>query len=433
MAYFYLRFCLMLTAITASFACKPVEGSVGGSNARPMKKIVGRKSPANIPSRIRNLVPKPDIAVEVISPGCNASAFSQLPEDTSLFLGRMLITSKGKLAGLTGPNDCSGADVQNDKLGEPYNRWGLVLNRFDWKTRSFTAMHAVLDTSLNGRTGLSKAVIGGGADKGAVIRSAYDPDILVYRGRYIVAFECTLDNGSLYAVTGTSSCIGRYDPVTRAMDMNQIDIVVSGYHRDDIDYAASVPRLLVFKDDLYLYWSALTIRNGAFVTASERAVKLAMTPTGVRPIVSGTQRLHAIDPRSVEVWSVASDAMSDTLVNVLGLKSEGQSFLVFGAMGGGGCVTPAGRSPGCFRLTVMRADKPLRPHGLNEAKPAATGLPTNPQEYTVPITDPQGRTWLLGHYVRPPLNGFSEQRPVPSKAFWRHHQVESVLAMYPLE
>lgn len=78
-----------------------------------------------------------DAAEPLAEPACNATSFAQLPGNPSMFIGRRLVTIEGKLAGVSGANDCSGGDPANEAKGRPFNRWGLVLDRFDWKTHRF--------------------------------------------------------------------------------------------------------------------------------------------------------------------------------------------------------------------------------------------------------------------------------------------------------
>ena len=390
---------------------------------------VGRKSYRAASPSLRVAL---DHAVEVGSPGCNASAFAQVPGALSQFIGRQLITEDGKLAGVSGANDCSGGKPGNEAIGRPFNRWGLVLDRFDWTKKTFSIVKSILDTSIDPATGVSKAVITGGRLRGAIIRSAYDPDMVVYKGMYLVAFECTLENGVRFGVRGTSSCVGRYDPDRRAMDMRQIDVAVTEHRQGSTIYAASVPRLLVFAGKLYLYWSSLTIRQGRLVLSAERGVEMAMGADGFHPKLVGNRPLHAMDSLSVEVWAPQAGTMNDTVVNVFALKPVGRSILVYAALGGSGCGVPSDRSKGCFRLAIVRSATPLAHHAFNDAKALDIPLPSNPQEYTIPVTDPAGGKWLLGHYIRPPSNGFSEKNPVPSPSFWRNRSAGSALVMYPV-
>ncbi len=60
--------------------------------------------------------------------GCNATALVQVPGTIDTFMGRQLLTADGQIAGVTGPNDCSGGNPDNRKNGKVFNRWALTLD-----------------------------------------------------------------------------------------------------------------------------------------------------------------------------------------------------------------------------------------------------------------------------------------------------------------
>ena len=106
--------------------------------------------------------------------GCNATSLAQVPGSAELFLGRQLLTADGQVAGITGPNDCSGGNPDNQSTGKIFNRWVLTLSKLNWSTHKLTLIKALLDTSIDPATRQSRAILSGGPMKGAVIRSAYD-------------------------------------------------------------------------------------------------------------------------------------------------------------------------------------------------------------------------------------------------------------------
>jgi hypothetical protein len=370
-------------------------------------------------------------AMEVQAPGCNAVAFAQIPgADRSLFIGRQLITGDGRLAGVTGPNDCSGGDARHIKT-DTYNRWSLMIDRLDWKARRFSIVKPLLDTSHDPRTGKSKAVISGGPMRGAIISSAHDPSIAVHRGHYLVAFECTIANYGDYGVDGTSACISFYDPKAQTLDMKRTRVIVNARHDGTAIHDASVPVLFSFKNRLYLYWSSLTFTNGAISGSTQRGAELAITPAGVEIKGSRGRMVDTLDPLTSLVWGTQNDPLSDSLASVSGVLARGDEFLIFAAKGGTRCGLPLDRSPGCFRLAIMVGKEPFGEKAFNRARQlAATALPSNPQEYSKPIVDPQGRIWLMGLYRRPVANGWSDRRPAPGNGFFRNREV--ALIMFPL-
>jgi hypothetical protein len=82
--------------------------------------------------------------------GCNATSLAQVPDSTELFVGRQLLTADGQVAGITGPNDCSGGNPDNEKTGNAFNRWALTLSKFDWSDHKFALLKLLVDTSLDG-------------------------------------------------------------------------------------------------------------------------------------------------------------------------------------------------------------------------------------------------------------------------------------------
>jgi hypothetical protein len=342
-----------------------------------------------------------------------------------------LVTSEGKLAGVSGPNDCSGGDPTNEAKGRPFNRWGLVLDRFDWKTHRFTGVTALLDTSPNPSTGRSRATITSGSMRGLRIRSAYDPSVAQLGGTIFVAFECTFENGAKYDVDQTSSCISVYNPSTRKIDMARTIVAVAGEHKGSVFKVAAVPRLLAFDERLYLYWSALTIEQGVINHATVRGAELVQQGNIVQ-VKGSDDFIRPFDPPSSEVWAPGEDKMSNQIVNLMGFWNDGGSFLAFASLGGEGCNDPLGQGRGCFRLAVKRSRTPLGQDAFSKGDDVDLRLPSNPQEYAAPIIDPTGRRWLIGHFIRPPGNGFADRASAPPTAYWRVSKRPSALVLLPL-
>jgi len=117
--------------------------------------------------------------------------------------------------------------------------------------------------------------------RGARIMSAYDPDIVRYRGRYIITYECTLEDDHQYDVDGTSSCVSLFDPISQSVDLSHTQVVVSGNHTGARFYAAAVPELLVFHDRLLMYWSSLTVDAQRVSSIAIRAAELELSPAGI--------------------------------------------------------------------------------------------------------------------------------------------------------
>lgn len=414
---------LVLAALIATHCATPAWASPGGGppSAQSGISASGQSYLGSTDSIVLN------------QPGCNATAFAQMPGNPGLFAGRQLLTADGRLAPPDEADDCSGGNPDNARKGKAFNLWSLTLVSFDWTSHRFGAARPLLDTSIDPMTGNSRAIITRGSLTGARIRSAYDPSVALFRGRYYVAFECIIRNTPQTHVQGTSVCLGEFDPARETIDLSRTNVVVSGIADDRSLVAAAVPRLLVFGDRLYLYWSALVSQGGRFASSSERGAALETTGTRLRIAGSGRRLVRALDPLSDEVWSPDnSDALSDTLVNVFGFAAKGGTIYAFAALGGSGCLTPSGRQAGCFRLSVRESDQPLGRHVFNHARKPQLVVPTNPQEYALPIRDPEGRLWLMGHFIRPTRNGASDLRPMPGGDYWESAPSRTVLAMAPL-
>jgi hypothetical protein len=367
-------------------------------------------------------------------PGCNSTAFAQVPNQPTIFIGRQQITADGLLAGLTGDNDCSGGDPGNERRAKPFNRWALVLDSFDWETRQFTIIKPLVDTSLDPRTGISRAAVTGGPMRGLIIRSAYDPSAVEFKGKVIVAFECTAENGTGYGIRETSSCVGVYDPQSRSIDMRTVTVAVSGERRGESYEVASVPRLLVFEGKLYLYWAASTIQAGKIVRSAARGAELQLRNGIALVRGAGNRIVTPLDDASTEVWSTEGSPSTNLIANIMSLTvfpDRPDSFLVLAVLGGGDCQTPAGRSSGCFRLAIARSSAPVQARGFNSAPRQWKGLPSNPVEYPTLVRDRKGQWWLLGHFRRPRANGSSERQAIPGRRFSDANQRDSILALVP--
>jgi hypothetical protein len=373
-----------------------------------------------------------DTSEVIVEPACNATSFAQLPDDASLFIGRRLVNSTGELSGVSGPNNCSGGDPANQSKGLPFNRWGLVLDRFDWQTYRFVGATALLDTSPDPTTGRSRAVITGGPMRHLRIRSAYDPSVVRFGNATFVAFECTFDNGDEFGLDQTSSCISVYDPTARKLDMSRTLVAVRGERQGSLFKVAAVPRLLAFERRLYLYWSALTIEGGIINGATVRGAELIEQQDGSVRVKGSDGAIRPADSLSTEVWQPSEDKMSNRIVNLMGFSDEGRSFVAFAALGGEGCSDPLGQGPGCFRLVAKRSFMPLGRNAIAQGETMDLRLPSNPQEYAAPIVDPLGNPWLIGHFIRPIRNGFADRNPAPSMSFWRTSERQSVLLLSPL-
>ena len=367
--------------------------------------------------------------------GCNATSLAQMPGSPELFLGRQLLTADGQIAGITGPNDCSGGNPDNQRTGKVFNRWALTLSKLDWSTHQLMLVKVLLDTSVEPVTKRSRAFLTAGPMRGAAIRSAYDPDVVHFRDQYLVVYECTLEDGKPFAVQGTSSCISAYDPHSQTIDLARTLVIVSGTQISASSFnAAAVPELLVYRNRLFLYWSALSIENGRFAEVNIRGAELLVSEGEMSVKGAGGSVVHSLDePATTLVWAVdPANPLSSTTADLRALWVAKDSIVVAAGLGGRGCTAPSGAVPGCFRLVLAKTDDPL---GRNEfgrgRRVGVTHLPSNAQEYTRPIRDPAGAYWFIGHYVRPGASGVPDANPMPNTVFWKQYPADSALVMFP--
>jgi hypothetical protein len=312
------------------------------------------------------------------------------------------------------------------KAGMDSHSWGLVLDKLDRSTQQFTIIKSLLAPGTK---------ITAGPMKGAIFHHTYDPDIVFYHGQYLVSFECVISNKMEYGIQGTSSCIAAYDPVKQELDLNHTNVVVSGKQvtsggQNEV-YSASVPQLLVFEDKLFLYWSAVAIRQRKFQRIAVEGAELS-ADTGGFYWVKGVGHLeYSTDAPAIEVWGPDPDnPKSNTSVDIKSLWVHKNTVIALTALGGGGvggCAKPSGSQPGCFRMAIATSSSPLGYHIFNKALVAESRLPTNPIGYTRPIRYSRDKWSILGAFYRPIDNGYSETRPAP--ADWKNIAGNGVLAV----
>ncbi|WP_156028601.1 hypothetical protein [Sphingobium chlorophenolicum] len=349
-------------------------------------------------------------------------------------MGRQLLTAEGELAPPANASDCSGGNPDNQKTGKSYNRWSLMLDQLDWKNNRFKVIKPLLDTSTDPATGVSRSRITGGAMKGAIIKSAYDPSVAKFGGITYVAFECIIQNGGDYKVSGTSSCIGVYDPKKRSIDLSRTRVLISGVVGANFMWAAAIPHLFAYKNKLYVYWTANLWKNGQLSDWRVRGTRLLPTRTGVAIKGGGDKPAPATTPLAVDVWQRNSAGpMSGKIFDLFGTFQSRNTLYIMYASGGDDCTSPASNGPGCYRPSIAAISEPLRPNVFNEAKPVKMNLPTNPVEYAIPVIKPNGQMFMMGHFIRPKKNGYSEINPTPAKDFWDSQRKNSIYARVPFK
>jgi hypothetical protein len=336
-------------------------------------------------------------SVNVTMTGCKAVSNFQIPGQVNLFIGRSYFTPSGQPI----TDKCSSADAQEALAA---SRVGLVLNQFNWSTNTFSIVKPLLATQQGALTG--------GPLKGYTLRSAYDPSLVLFNGKYWVSFECIVLKSSF----GTSSCLASFNNATQTIDPNSIHVVVRSTTTSTTTHTgAAVPALLVFNGNLYMYWSATTRINGTLTRITVRGAQLTADSSGYFWVKGSAGKVvKSLDASSVEVWGpTAGDPMSNTAVDLKSIWATSTGIIAATSLGGSGCAQP-GPQAGCFRLALAEVKTPLGLDIFNKVPLLdAPQLPTNGQGYTRAVLTPTGNYALMGDYMFPTVNGFSELRPAP--------------------
>ena len=326
--------------------------------------------PISWPSWINTVDPfNATTAMYITSDNCNAVAFGTYPVLGDQWIGRVLNNTD---------NSCTGL------------KWSLSLSQINWSAnvnleKKITMSKKVFDTS-NGAVRISD---------GYMIDSAYDATVEKWNNELWVAFECYGIGQGMWA---SSSCVG---PLLQdnTIDLSRTNVVIFGTHS-----SASVPKLLVYKGHLYLYWSSIVFDNETSLIMQRivtRGAELAQESSeGRRLWVTGSmgKAFMADSPSAVEVWGLdPSDPRSNTSADMFQTVTDGTWIYFTGARGGSGCFGPGGTQSGCYRLTIGRTQNPLGYHSFNAELIPDSALPPNPQEYYRFVYRPDtGNTWLVG-------------------------------------
>lgn len=322
--------------------------------------------------------------IKVYAPGCNAVVFTQIPDMLDLFIGRQI--------NVTDPqNGCKG------------NGTSLVLLKMDWRTYRLEILRTILQTP---------AEIFGGRGR---IDSAYDPYVAKFNGEYWVAFECTI-SGIPALRAGT--CMGPFDPLApeRGIDLSRTYVPVYTRYSDAMDesWSASDPKLLTYGGKLYLYWSSIWakappgVRKRQWLMSATRGMELVQEAAGQHLLWGkGAGRpVAAYDPSlNVEVWGVdRADPRSNQTADMFSVTAINGVIYATAGVGGNGCLTPAGTSPGCYRLAISVSRTPLGVDVFNRHLLPENLLPSNTQDYTRFFQRPGGGLCLMGHFYKTSVN-----------------------------
>jgi hypothetical protein len=313
---------------------------------------------------------------------CNSVDFHQIPGNPSYFIGRRLLN--------TGSDLCSGSN------------WTLALFQMDWTSNTITYLHDVLTLPVSLPA------------QRATVQSAYDPTMVQYNRELWVAFECY---GSGLFISGpASSCIAPFT-LANGIDPSRMTLVVHGIPKTSSTdgYSASVPKIFLYQNALYLYWSVSHFQqsiDGVVLTdTTTRGAQLTQETSGLRRMWAtgfvGTA-MPSHDPGyNYEVLGLGSDALSNGVADSFEVYVLGNQLLLMAAVGGQGCTTPVSPVYGCYRFQIFSSTSALGTHVFSEQL-QSPGLPFNPQEYSKIITDPSGNQFVMCHCLQPTTTGSAE-------------------------
>lgn len=325
--------------------------------------------------------------VQVLKNGkglCNSGSFTQLPDNRDYFIGRLLIN--------TTSDGCSG------------DRWQLGLFKMDWANNVLNFQKAVTTPPM----------IAGSL---GTILSTYDPSIVKYNGEYWLTFECYGTGGSLKTLV--SACLVPFT-IENGIDLTRLSIPVKGSiaATQNEQYSASVPKLLVHNNSLYLYWTVVIFKelNGVsrFNSLNTRGMQLVQEISTTRKIWgvrSGNVPVDSVSELSSEVLGiVANDKHSNVTMDGFQVLSVGNRIIMTAAVGGQGCLAPNSPVFGCYRLQIYSSNTPLGHRVFNSEVVISPQLAFNPQEYSRIFYTPEGQTFIMGMMLTPFLTG----SPMPS-------------------
>jgi hypothetical protein len=325
---------------------------------------------------------------------CNTSAaFSQIPGHPELFVGRGF--------GIGSLDYCH----QKRKDDLPF----LALFRMDWHRHVLTMDHFLLKPPMK---------TGSGVD----LRAAYDPYVATYKGELWVAFEC--------AVPGAvSSCVAPLSADLKEIDASRLSVPAEGIlgpHGSNKQIvcilSASAPTLLNFGGNLYLYWQLDPFDNQLPENKLfTRGMQLQKNAKGLLwGVASGDHPVKTDDPHLTTLVHdvIAGDQTSDHVAVTTDTVVVGGKILEISSLGGTGgqepCRSTHQASPGCWRVSLSVADKPLGANVFGEHPLPGPTLPANVIEYPRVIVGPGGGHYLLGYFSIPKMPLESRHVMVPA-------------------
>ena len=259
-------------------------------------------------------------------------------------------------------------------------QYGLAISRIGPANRYLTIGDApILDPSqaaLPDNGSWSGIPIQGGA---YYLNNAYDPDVVFYAGRLWLAFEAGLVDGAgeqVFGVPGIAVAPLDYDASSGfSVAAQHIRVLLraavpaaDAAEQDKRHLSASVPKFLVHRGELFIYWTAVTIVEGVgFESLRTRGMQLVHQAAGHTLLPSfASDTIASDDPRAHDVWIPdPHDATANRVADVYQLVSDGTFVYAIGALGGSPpdetdvCIEQRAHLPGCYRVGMSRSYTPL--------------------------------------------------------------------------
>lgn len=312
------------------------------------------------------------------TPLCNAMAWSQVPDHPDYLLGRNIV-------GCPNPTQAY-----------------LNIGQMDWTTRQLSEVRPLFNVPQTIR-GNYRVV------------SAYDPH--VYKrsdGTTWLAFECYYD----LPTSGVGSCMGRLlmpssNPNSWSIDPNSLSLVVQEGSGGGYKYSASVPKVVEFGGEDYLYYSSVrTDTSGVWRPPFHTyGIKLhqvggaffeSSSTSPIQAVVGGgtTTQVWAANPQDTYLGSEVADGFA--------VWTEGPYLYMTAGLGGSGCINQTVNggintsSIGCYRMAIARTTNPLEWQAFTYSLVSDLELPTNMIQYARPVKDPlTNRNYFLVELLSP--------------------------------
>ena len=324
----------------------------------------------------------------VDEPANNSVRFAQVPNRPKYFVGREQVNGSG---------------------------WKAILCTFDYSTRSFKSVKDLLP-------------IGVQIADNYKIQSVYDPSVMVYKGEVWVAFECGLEeiSGKAEPLTLVSRskkyndvCIimGVLDTEKWRFDPSRISIPVAGYGDEGGLYkSSSVPKLLVYKDIPYLYYTIMERTEDGVRDVQRlysRGVRLKLENTGRGRLwadvdVQGPEKtIRCDDSRTSIVFD--TDLSRDIYTcDLFDVKVANGKIIASAGMGlGPDSDNPLMKVENCYFPVFSETVEPLAYNTFGNSI-VNDRLRTNPCEYPTFVKNTQdGSTSLFVMFTHPDGYPFS--------------------------